>query len=126
MESAGDLAGNFIYARREVTRGDKTIGSLSVYLTPSYLHQDLRQFAIGIGGVMLIVDLVILILIGSILGRVVVRPIRLLADHAERISGGNLTEEIPIHSGDEIGYLSATMNRMQLSLRVAIQRLQKK
>lgn len=123
IESAGNLTGDFVFAQRDITRGDKVIGNLTVFLTPAYLQQELLQLAQGVAAVVLVVDLIMLIIIGSVLSRVVVRPLLVLAGHAERISQGNLNDDIDVTSGDEIGYLSNTMNRMQLSLRVAIQRL---
>jgi methyl-accepting chemotaxis protein len=126
VESQGNLTGNYVNATREVKRGDKIIGNVNVILTPSYLKLELLQFAQGIGGIVIILNLVMLIIIGTVLGRVIVRPLKRLAANAERISQGDLNQEIEIHSGDEIGYLASTLNRMQLSLRVAISRLTKK
>lgn len=123
--SAGNLTGNYVFASRDVTRDDQVIGSVNVFLTPAYLEQELRQFFYGTGAVVVLLDLLMLMILGSVLGGVVVRPIRRLADSAERISQGDLNQEIPVHAHDEIGYLASTLNRMQLSLRVAMTRLAK-
>ena len=126
IESQGNITGNLLNSSRDVTRGDKVIGNVTVFLTPSYLKTELLQFAQGIAGIVAILNLVILIIIGTVLGRVVVRPLKDLASSAERISQGDLNQEIHVMSSDEIGYLASTLNRMQLSLRVAINRLTKK
>lgn len=126
VESAGNLTGNYIFATRDVMRDDQVIGSVNVFLTPALLALELRQFAMGTGAVVILLNVVMLIILGSVLGGVVVRPIKRLAESAERISQGDLNQEIEVHSGDEIGYLASTLNRMQLSLRVAMTRLAKR
>lgn len=126
VESTGNLTGNYIHAARDVLRDDQVIGSVNVFLTPALLALELRQFAVGIGAVLILLNVVMLIILGSVLGGVVVRPIKRLAESAERISQGDLNQEIEVHSGDEIGYLASTLNRMQLSLRVAMTRLAKR
>ena len=53
--------------------------------------------------------------------------LRSLADAADRISVGNLDVEIEaIKSKDELGYLTRALNRMQNSIRLAIQRLRER
>ena len=43
-------------------------------------------------------------------------PIRSLASMAEQIAGGQLQAHVPIESGDEIGHLTQTFNRMSAEL----------
>jgi methyl-accepting chemotaxis protein len=124
--SEGNLAGDYVFASRDVTREDKPIGSVNVFLTRAYLEQELQRFALGIAGVVVVLDLFMMIILGSVLGRLVVNPIKRLAGHAELITEGDLNRDIDVHSGDELGYLAATLNRMQISLRVAINRLSKR
>lgn len=54
------------------------------------------------------------------------RPITYLTEVAERISLGELEAPIDITSTDEIGDLADALRRMQVSLRKAIQRLQRR
>lgn len=126
VESNGDVTGNFAFARRDVMRGDKAIGAVTVFLSPSFLERELVRFAWGIGLVVVVLDLLMLVFISIALGRVVVTPLEVLARHAERISRGDLRQEIEVRSRDEIGYLATTLNRMQHSLRVAISRLRRR
>ena len=53
----------------------------------------------------------------AFLVRIVTRPIRVLLTATDRISRGDLTQSVDIHSGDEIGHLAVTFNKMVDSLR---------
>lgn len=52
------------------------------------------------------------------------RPVRLLAEEAERIGGGDLTHSIEVTSRDEIGFLATTMETMRADLRTRDERMQ--
>ncbi|WP_158289699.1 methyl-accepting chemotaxis protein [Paenibacillus flagellatus] len=49
--------------------------------------------------------------------RSITSPLRQLTEASARVSGGDLTETIPIRSGDEFGRLAESFNRMTESLR---------
>ncbi|MBN1255120.1 MAG: HAMP domain-containing protein [Deltaproteobacteria bacterium] len=64
--------------------------------------------------------LVILIVAGfgvSILSYQLLKPVRELVVATERIAGGNLRQEIPVTSRDELGTLTRSFNRMVRNLR---------
>ncbi len=46
----------------------------------------------------------------------VYRPLRQITEVAQQYASGNLEYEIPVNSGDEIGYLSASLNYMSTQL----------
>ncbi len=48
---------------------------------------------------------------------IVYRPLRIITDAATQYASGNLDYEIPIHSEDEMGYLSASLNYMSSQLK---------
>jgi methyl-accepting chemotaxis protein len=58
--------------------------------------------------------------------RGIVKPIMKLTDAAERMSLGDLNVKIDIPSRDEIGLLAQAIARMQISLRMAMERLRRK
>jgi HAMP domain-containing protein len=72
------------------------------------------------------VSLIMVILITSLYARTIVRPIIHLTEVADRISLGDLDTKIEIRSSDEVGMLADSFDRMQESLRAAIERLRKK
>lgn len=123
IKSSGNVVGDYLFASRDVLRGDQVLGNVSVFVTSSFLRQELIEFARGVSAVVVLLDIVILILVSVVLNRVVINPVKALATHAERISRGDFNQEIEARSHDEIGYLALTLNRMQLSLRVVINRL---
>lgn len=123
VESNGDLLGNFVFARRDVTHSEESIGNVTVFVSPALLEAELLRFAWGVGIVVLVLDALMLIFLGIVLGRTVIMPLETLAAHAERISRGNLNQKIEIDSEDEFGSLATTLNRMQAGLRTAIVRL---
>ena len=58
--------------------------------------------------------------------RALAKPIMKLTDAAERMSMGDLNVKIDVRSWDEIGLLAQAIGRMQISLRMAMERLRKK
>jgi len=58
--------------------------------------------------------------------RSVVRPIRYLSQVADKISMGELDTPIRIKAKGEVGALAASIERMQVSVKAAIERLQKR
>ena len=72
------------------------------------------------------VSLIVVILITSLYARTIVKPIIHLTEVADRISLGDLDTKIEIRSSDEVGMLAESFDRMQESLRAAIERLRKK
>jgi methyl-accepting chemotaxis protein len=58
--------------------------------------------------------------------RTIVMPIKQLTVAAERMSMGDLEGQIQIKSKDEIGLLAQALNRMQTSLKMAMERMRKK
>jgi signal transduction histidine kinase len=60
-------------------------------------------------------------LIGLILSQAITRPIRRLTRAASAVAGGNLEQEVPVRSRDELGKLGRTFNDMTARLREARQ-----
>ncbi|WP_251127823.1 MULTISPECIES: HAMP domain-containing protein [unclassified Exiguobacterium] len=52
--------------------------------------------------------------------RLILRPLRVLTEEAERIKAGDLTEPITVSSNDEIGRVSESFNEMSDSLRMVL------
>jgi signal transduction histidine kinase len=52
-----------------------------------------------------------------VLMRRLLRPLKRMTATAQKIAGGDFTDEVPVASGDEVGRLSDAFNRMSASLR---------
>ena len=123
VESVGSVSGDYISVDRKVINNDDEIGVVSMFVTPEFMRQDLKNFQQGVIGVVIILNIVIFIIMMVVLGRVLINPLMNLASSAENISRGDLNQQFDVSSRDEIGYLATTFNNMQSSLRVAIRRL---
>jgi two-component system sensor histidine kinase MtrB len=60
----------------------------------------------------------------SIVTRLVVRPVRVAAQTAERLAAGDLAQRIPVTGQDDIALLAMSFNDMATSLQQQIQRLE--
>lgn len=79
------------------------------------------QFILVVG-----VSIIMFILLTSMYSRTIVNPIIYLTNVADRISLGDLDTKIEVHSSDEVGMLAESFDRMQESLKAAIERLRRK
>ena len=122
-DSLGAVIGNFVAASRDIVRNDKVIGTLDVYLTRQYLAAEIKQFALGLSGLAVLLGFALTLTIAVSLSSLVVKPIKKLTQSAQRISNGDLKQKIEVDRMDEIGFLAGTLDRMQYSLRVAITRI---
>jgi len=80
----------------------------------------LRKTLILYGALLVLVVACVAIVVGVR----ITRPVRLLAEEAERIGGGDLEHPIRVTSRDEIGFLATTMETMRSDLRTRDERMQ--
>ena len=74
----------------------------------------------------ILVVLIILLAVIYFYSRSVIRPIRHLSEVADKISMGELDTPIQIRAKGEVGLLAESIERMQMSVKAAIERLQKR
>jgi len=84
--------------------------------------KDVQQFFY----ILLIATIFVVSIIAWFFARTVVKPITTLTDIAERMSLGELDDEVNIKSKDEIGLLAMAIERMRISLNLAMGRLRRK
>lgn len=114
----------FIQQKQRILKGTEKIGEVEVYLTPKFMQAALQQETGQRVLSVLVVDVALFIVVLLALRRLVIRPIGQLAAAADGISLGNLDVSIGIQTQDEIGRVADAMERMKISLRLAMQRLQ--
>ncbi|TBW30852.1 HAMP domain-containing protein [Azotobacter chroococcum] len=78
-------------------------------------HASLTAFAI-IGGLALAVALLLMLALRAMLMGLVVRPVSEAAEHVQRLAQADLSQPIPVSSGNEIGQLLGALREMQESL----------
>jgi HAMP domain-containing protein len=87
-----------------------------------YAAQYSRKIALFL--VIVLLDLIILLVVVYLYSTSVVRPIRLLSDVADRISMGDLEATAMVEGKGEIAKLSQSIERMRMSVKTAIERLE--
>ena len=81
-----------------------------------------QQFSL----ILLVVTIFIVSIIAWLFARALVKPIMTLTDIAERMSLGELDIKVDVKSKDEIGLLAQAVERMRISLNLAMSRLRRK
>ncbi len=76
--------------------------------------------------ILLIVTILVVSAVAWVFARALVQPIMKLTDIAERMSLGELDNKIDVKAKDEIGLLAMAIERMRISLNMAMARLRKK
>ena len=74
----------------------------------------------------ILIDLLVLLVVIYLYSRSTVRPIRYLSEVADKISMGDLKTTIQIKAKGEVAVLAESIERMQTSVKAAIERLQKR
>lgn len=99
-----------------VTVGFSTRGYLLIHRPMAVIQQKLTNIMRPVYITLIVIYLLsFLIMIG--IHFFVYRPLRSVTEGATQFASGNLNYEIPVHTQDEIGYLSASLNFMASHLR---------
>ena len=105
---------------------NEVVGAQMISVPASGIVNDaVRSFAI-LMGIVAVVFVLIFVLTNLFLRKVVVSPIKEMAEIADKISKGSMDVEFANRSSDEVGTLAAAFNRMRASLVVAMRMLEKK
>ena len=89
-------------------------------------YLDAYEMKVEIFYFILLVALVFMLMMAYFYSRSVIHPIRYLSEVADRISMGDLDTPILIKAKGEVGLLAESIERMQTSVKAAIERLQKR
>ena len=108
----------------EFSKASKAIEGRMKWVQGRYL--DAYDIKIRIFYLVIMVTLVVLLMVIYFYSRSVVRPIRYLSEVADKISMGELDTPIQIKAKGEVGALAESIERMQTSVKAAIERLQKR
>jgi len=108
----------------EFSKPAKAIEGRMKIIEKGYL--DAYEMKVEIFYFILLVALVFMLMVAYFYSRSVIRPIRYLSEVADRISMGDLDTPIQIKAKGEVGLLAESIERMQTSVKAAIERLQKR
>lgn len=108
----------------EFSKPAQAITTTMTKLQQTYTSQYNRRF--GLILIIIAVVLIVLLAVIYIYSSSVIRPIRHLSEVADKISMGDLKATVDVKGGGEIAVLAQSIERMQTSVRSAIERLQKR
>jgi methyl-accepting chemotaxis protein len=111
--------------RKEVIIRNKNepIGKAIVYVSDRFKSSDLKSSIVGLFVALLLLDIIIFIVLWMVMTNILRRPISQLSEAANQISRGIFTAEIDTSRRDEIGTVANSIERMKVSLNMAIGRL---
>lgn len=111
--------------RKEVIIRNKNepIGKAVVYVSDRFKSSDLKSSIVGLFVTLLLLDVIIFIVLWMVMTNLLRRPISELSEAANQISRGIFTTEIDTSRRDEIGTVAHSIERMKISLNMAISRL---
>ena len=108
----------------EFSKPSRAIEEKMTQLQNRYLGEYEKKFQIFYIATLLV--LAVLLLVIYFYSRSVIQPILSLSDIANRISMGELDTPIHIKAKGEVGLLAESVERMQMSVKTAIERLQRR
>lgn len=108
----------------EFSKPAQAITTNMTQLQKTYTAEYNKRF--GLILIILAVVLIVLLAVIFIYSSSVIRPIRHLSEVADKISMGDLKATVDVKGGGEIAVLAQSIERMQTSVRSAIERLQKR
>ncbi len=108
----------------EFSKPSRAIEEKMTQLQNRYLGEYEKKFQIFYVATLLV--LAVLLLVIYFYSRSVIQPILSLSDIANRISMGELDTPINIRAKGEVGLLAESVERMQMSVKTAIERLQRR
>jgi HAMP domain-containing protein len=104
---------------------DEIIGAQVISVPAEKVLKSARQSLVLILGIFVLAFSVATLLVNLWLKRYVVRPLNRMAQAAEAASMGDPGAEFVVNSKDEVAKLAEAFNRMQMSLQMAMQRLER-
>ena len=108
---------------RDIKYKGEKIGTIRVFFTSRFIVQQLNEILITTLVTIIILDVMIFIAFLFLLRIVVIKPIMILSESVERMSRGELDIQLKLNRRDEIGLVANAIERMQISLRIAMGRL---
>lgn len=108
----------------EFSKPAKKIAEKMSQIEKTYSAQYNNRFRVFYFIVLL--DLVVLLVVIYLYSSSIIRPIRYLSDVADKISMGDLKTTIDVKAKGEVAVLAESVERMQASVKAAIERLQRR
>ena len=102
---------------------NEIVGAQIILVPTTQLINRGKKLQILLIGIISILFLIALISLNLFVNQSIIKPLRKMARLSKEISTGNIKEEFKHNAKDEIGTLAASLNRMKISLQMAIDML---
>ncbi len=112
--------GSHRYEEKALVFNDSEVGSVRVYITDSFLLEQLLANTTSLVGRMLLLLVLIITVLVVLLTISVARPVRELSQVCEKIVHGDYDREIDISRFDEIGSLARSFSQMRDAIKEKI------
>jgi HAMP domain-containing protein len=103
----------------------EVIGTLTVSVPSSVVMNKARRNTLVFIGTVALFFVLLTLIVNVFFARLVLQPIKKLAENANEISLGKLDTQINTRGGDEIAMLAKAFNRMKISIKMAFEQLAK-
>lgn len=110
---AGYLA---LYAAAPIQQGDQLLGMVQLNVPMTEITASGRNLLMSMAGVGVLV-LAVMTGLGIWFSRLLVQPVQIMERTAQAIAAGDLSQRVPVTSGDELGALGSAFNDMVEELR---------
>lgn len=107
----------------KVIHENRVLGSIELSVRPESMASSLRQSVMNLSLLTACLNLFICLALYLALRRMLIHPMAELTQATENISLGRLESAIVNHSKNELGQLTAAIERLRVSMRIAIKRL---
>ncbi|OKH26658.1 histidine kinase [Hydrococcus rivularis NIES-593] len=102
---------------------NEIVGAQMISVPASTVFEAARQLQFSVIGILSVFLLLTIFLINLFLKKTVTNPLKKMSQVAQRVSTGDLSGEFKHLADDEIGILAASLNRMKVSLEIAMNML---
>ncbi len=99
------------------------VGAQKILVPANSIFESARKLQISVTGILIACLFLAIILFNFFLKFTVTTPLKKMAQLAQRISTGDLSQEFTHPFNDEMGILAASLNRMKVSLDIAMEML---
>ncbi len=118
-----EINGNYINSKKEIEKDNKVLGSIEVYITKKFMEMEFNRITKKIIIQVAVLDFIIFMCIYLLINVKIISLVKILTRSAEKMSVGDLHTHTNINVNNEIGLLALAIDRMKVSLGIAMDKL---
>ena len=102
---------------------NEIVGAQVLSVPAAKVFSEARRLQFHVIGILIVLYLIAILLINLFLKLAVTKPLKQMAQLSKKVSTGNMEGEFEHYANDEIGILADSLNRMKISLKMAMDML---